>query len=104
MGGDFSSSFQNCVSGAPLKAIEQSITRDSLKTFIGTRVRCTERFAEAHNALITAFGTILPSVITFGLGSAGHDVHTPTIAGNRPEKAFGALQENSSKSSLIPRR
>jgi hypothetical protein len=76
----FSSSFQKCVSGAPLKAIEQSITRDSLKTFIGTRVRCTERFAEAHNALITAFGTILLSVITFGLILAAVDQQRTTRA------------------------
>jgi hypothetical protein len=63
----FSSSFQTCI---------QQETAISLRDY----ARCTERFAETHNAMITALATVLLAVITLGLVWSGVEQQNTTRA------------------------
>jgi hypothetical protein len=65
----YSSSFQNCVSQESAKTTSnQSKDRNNFSIIVfRSYARCTERFADLHNALITALATVLLAVITSGL-------------------------------------
>jgi hypothetical protein len=71
----YSSSFQNCINSGLTKAAEQGSKNQNSSVIAVVRdyVRCTERFADTHNALITALATVLLSAITFGLILSGVD-------------------------------
>jgi hypothetical protein len=75
----FSSSFQNCIQLA------------SGETTIRAHLHCTERFADAHNALITAVATFLLTIVTLGLILGAVDQQKTTRAKLRayllPERA-----------------
>jgi len=75
----FSSSFQNCIQLA------------SGETTIRAHLHCTERFADAHNALITAVATFLLTIVTLGLILGAVDQQKTTRAQLRayllPERA-----------------
>jgi hypothetical protein len=78
----YSSSFQNCVSHDGAKAVgnQSGNQKDSLPVVVSFYVRCTERFADLHNALITALSTVLLTVITLGLILSGVDQQATTRA------------------------
>jgi hypothetical protein len=78
----YSSSFQNCVSheGAKVASNQGDDQKDSLTVALRSYVRCTERFADLHNALITALSTVLLTVITLGLILSGVDQQATTRA------------------------
>jgi hypothetical protein len=78
----FSSSFQNCVGQNSSQAATQQSDNQkrSAVSAIRAYARCTERFADKHNALITALATILLSIITLGLILSGIDQQRTTQA------------------------
>jgi hypothetical protein len=65
----FSSSFQICVNQETAKAAaDQGNDKNySFPILVRSYARCTERFANERNALITAVATVLLSIITLGL-------------------------------------
>jgi hypothetical protein len=78
----FSSSFQHCVNDSTAQASQQNSKDQNspVVSFVRVYVRCSERFADAHNALITAAATVLLAVITFGLILSGVDQQKTTRA------------------------
>jgi hypothetical protein len=78
----YSSSFQHCVSDSSAKTTSQNSQNQKtpLAVVVHSYVRCTERFANEHNALITALGTVLLAAITFGLILSGFDQQSTTRA------------------------
>jgi hypothetical protein len=74
----FSSSFQNCVNEESAKsAADQGDKKNQVVVAV---VRCTVRFADRHNAFITALATLLLAVITFGLIWSGVEQQNTTRA------------------------
>lgn len=72
----YSSSFQQCMqneAAANPSTKESKNQNNPIIVFSQSYFRCTERFANLHNALITAIATILLAVITFGLILSGID-------------------------------
>jgi hypothetical protein len=64
----YSSSFQDCISQQSSETLaDQNKSKNEILSFGVSRFRCTERFADQHNALITALATILLAVVTLGL-------------------------------------
>jgi hypothetical protein len=78
----YSLSFQQCVSDGSAKTAEQNSANqnDPVPAIVRSYVRCTERFANRYNALITALATVLLGVITFGLILSGIDQQHTTRA------------------------
>src|SRR5580704_752073 len=78
----YSTSFQQCVSQASNNPSSKHSQNEIKSTVVVSLsfVRCTERFADRHNALITALATVLLGVITFGLILSGADQQRTTRA------------------------
>jgi hypothetical protein len=76
-----SPSFQNCIGQASSYApSNQSDQRGTLTIFLSSYARCTGKFADLHNALITAFATVLLAIITLGLILSGIEQQNTTRA------------------------
>src|SRR5262249_37627633 len=78
----FSSSFQTCIHQETAKTTEDHSNNQnySLAIPLRTYARCTERFADTHNAMITALATVLLAVITLGLVWSGVEQQNTTRA------------------------
>jgi len=106
----YSSSFQNCVSQATTNPSGQNRQKEIHSTVIISLsfIRCTERFADRHNALITALATVLLSVITFGLILSGADQQRTTRAQLRayltvePGKSFRQSRKRNFRFEMRP--
>jgi hypothetical protein len=71
----YSFSFQQCVSDSTANAATQNSANQNnpIPIIVRSYVRCTERFANRYNSLITALATVLLAVITYGLILSGVD-------------------------------
>jgi hypothetical protein len=77
----YSSTFQKCVGQGSAQAATQNSQNENnpVRSFVAY-TRCSERFAEAHNPLITALASVLLAAITFGLILSGVDQQKTTRA------------------------
>jgi len=80
-----SSSFQNCVNQERTKTTsnQSGEQKNPAAVVVRSYARCTERFADQHNAFTTALATILLAVITLGLILGGIDQQRTTRAQSR---------------------
>jgi hypothetical protein len=106
----YSSSFQHCISQTTNKPSENKSENQIATAIIVpfSYIRCTERFADRHNALITALATVLLGVITFGLILSGADQQRTTRAQLRayltvePGKSFRQSRKRNFRFELRP--
>jgi hypothetical protein len=74
----YSPSFQNCVQERTSN--NASSEKSKVGVVLHSYVGCTGQFADKHNSLITAIGTVLLAVVTFGLILGGIDQQRTTRA------------------------